>query len=285
MGSTTTDDDVGGVNDAREGEEGTTETAAATTTSMVPLSMMFRFYEPFDVALLVAGMVFSAAGGALFPAVNVAFGNLLDSTAVGDVGSQINAAVVAMEVVALLLGTSLTLGYWLTSWAAARAARNMRSACVKSMLAQDISFFESKKAGELATLMGATANDFQMGMSKKFAELIQSCFSMAGGFGVGFYFNAELSGIILSTVPLLGFATYFLIKAIQDQQKGNKEYESAGAVATETIGAIRMTNERSTTKTWRRIDSKLIWAERNATEQSKFGKRPSPALVCSHRCS
>ena len=43
-------------------------------------------------------------------------------------------------------------------------------------------------------------------------------------------------------MPLLGFATYFLIKAIQDQQKGNKEYESAGAVATETIGAIRMTN-------------------------------------------
>ena len=242
MGSTTTGDDVGGVNDAREGEEGTTEAVAATTTSMVPLLMMFRFYEPFDVALLVAGMVFSAVGGALFPAVNVAFGNLLDSTAVGDVGSQINAAVVAMEVVALLLGTSLTLGYWLTSWAAARAARNMRSACVKSMLAQDISFFESKKAGELATLMGATANDFQMGMSKKFAELIQSFFSMAGGFGVGFYFNAELSGIILSTVPLLGFATYFLIKAIQDQQKGNKEYESAGAVATETIGAIRMTN-------------------------------------------
>jgi len=235
-------DDVDSIaTDAREGEEGTRE-AAAAPAAMVPLSTLFRFYQPFDVALLVVGMVFAAVGGALFPAVNVAFGNLLDSTAVGDVGSQINAAVVAMEIVAVSLGTSLTLGYWLTSWAAARAARNMRSACVKSMLAQDISFFESKKAGELATLMGATVNDFQMGMSKKFAELIQSFFSMGGGFGVGFYFNAELSGIILSTVPLLGVATYFLIKAIQDQQKGNKEYESAGAVATETIGAIRVTN-------------------------------------------
>jgi len=235
-------DDVDSIaTDAREGEEGTRE-AAAAPAAMVPLSTLFRFYQPFDVALLVVGMVFAAVGGALFPAVNVAFGNMLDSTAVGDVGSQINAAVVAMEIVAVSLGTSLTLGYWLTSWAAARAARNMRSACVKSMLAQDISFFESKKAGELATLMGATVNDFQMGMSKKFAELIQSFFSMGGGFGVGFYFNAELSGIILSTVPLLGVATYFLIKAIQDQQNGNKEYESAGAVATETIGAIRVTN-------------------------------------------
>jgi len=240
--TTTGGDDVDSIaTDAREGEEGTRE-AAAAPAAMVPLSTLFRFYQPFDVALLVVGMVFAAVGGALFPAVNVAFGNLLDSTAVGDVGSQINAAVVAMEIVAVSLGTSLTLGYWLTSWAAARAARNMRSACVKSMLAQDISFFESKKAGELATLMGATVNDFQMGMSKKFAELIQSFFSMGGGFGVGFYFNAELSGIILSTVPLLGVATYFLIKAIQDQQKGNKEYESAGAVATETIGAIRVTN-------------------------------------------
>ena len=211
-------------------------------TEMVPLSMMFRFYEPVDMALLAAGALFSALGGALFPAVNVAFGNMLDSTAVGDVGSKINNAVIAMEIVAVSLGVSLTLGYWFTSWGAARAARNMRSAFVRAMLAQDINFFESKKAGEIATLTGATVNDFQTGMSKKFAELIQSGFSMAGGFGVGFYFNAELSGVILATVPLLGFATFFLIKSIQDMQKGNVEYESAAAVATETIGAIRVTN-------------------------------------------
>ncbi|ABO93894.1 ABC(ABCB) family transporter: multidrug (P-glycoprotein-like protein) (ABCB) [Ostreococcus lucimarinus CCE9901] len=209
---------------------------------MVPLSTMFRFYEPVDMALLAAGALFSALGGALFPAVNVAFGNMLDSTAVGDVGSKINNAVIAMEIVAVSLGVSLTLGYWFTSWGAARAARNMRSAFVRAMLAQDINFFESKKAGEIATLTGATVNDFQTGMSKKFAELIQSGFSMAGGFGVGFYFNAELSGVILATVPLLGFATFFLIKSIQDMQKGNVEYESAAAVATETIGAIRVTN-------------------------------------------
>jgi ATP-binding cassette subfamily B (MDR/TAP) protein 1 len=161
---------------------------------MVPLLSLFRFYEKEDLLLLVLGMMFSALGGALFPAVNVAFGNLLDSTAVGDVGGQINSAVVAMEIVAVSLGTSLTLGYWLTSWGAARASRNMRSAFVRSMLAQDIKFFESKKAGELSTLTAATVNDFQAGMSKKFAELVQSFFSMGGGFGVGFYFNAKLSG-------------------------------------------------------------------------------------------
>jgi len=209
---------------------------------MVPLLSLFRFYEKEDLLLLVLGMMFSALGGALFPAVNVAFGNLLDSTAVGDVEGKINSAVIAMEIVAVSLGTSLTLGYWLTSWGAARASRNMRSAFVRSMLAQDIKFFESKKAGELSTLTAATVNDFQAGMSKKFAELVQSFFSMGGGFGVGFYFNAKLSGVIIACVPLLGFATFFLIKAIQDQQKGNVEYESAGAVATETIGAIRVTN-------------------------------------------
>ena len=68
---------------------------------------MFRFYEPVDVALLAAGALFSALGGALFPAVNVAFGNMLDSTAVGDVGSKINNAVIAMEIVAVSLGVEL----------------------------------------------------------------------------------------------------------------------------------------------------------------------------------
>jgi hypothetical protein len=90
---------------------------------MVPLLSLFRFYEKEDLLLLVLGMMFSALGGALFPAVNVAFGNLLDSTAVGDVGGQINSAVVAMEIVAVSLGTSLTLGYWLTSWGAKHAKR------------------------------------------------------------------------------------------------------------------------------------------------------------------
>ena len=182
------------MNDAREGEEGTTETAAATTTSMVPLSMMFRFYEPFDVALLVAGMVFSARRRV---------GRTHARKPAGQHGGrgrrlQINAAVVAMEVVALLLGTSLTLGYWLMSGG---SARREISACVKSMLAQDIVSLRVKRR-ESRDAHGATANDFQMGMSKKFAELIQSCFSMAGGFGVALL-NAQLSGIILSTVPLL----------------------------------------------------------------------------------
>mmetsp|Transcript_9385 Transcript_9385/g.21148 ORF Transcript_9385/g.21148 Transcript_9385/m.21148 type:complete len:1404 (-) Transcript_9385:64-4275(-) len=215
---------------------------AKEAPKMVPLRALFRFYKPLDVALLVTGMLFAALGGALFPAVNVAFGRLLDSTAVGDVAGQIDSAVIAMEVVAVSLGVSLTLAYWLVSWASARASRNLRCAFVRSMLAQDIKFFESKKAGELATLTGATVQDFQLGMAKKFAELVQSFFSMGGGFGVGFYFSAELSGVILACVPLLGFATFFLIKSIQDQQKGNSEYESAAAVATETIGAIRVTN-------------------------------------------
>ena len=257
--------------DVGEGEgdaDATTRSASAAATPMASARSLFRFYGPTEYALLALGCVFSALGGALFPAVNVAFGNMLDSTAVGDVGSKINSAVIAMEIVAVSLGTSLTLGYWLTSWAAARAARNVRSAFVRSMLAQDIKFFESKKAGELATLTGATVNDFQVGLSKKFAELVQSFFSMGGGFGVGFYFNAKLSGVILSCVPLLGFATFFLIKAIQDMQKGNAEYESAGAVATETIGAIRVTNalnyQRVATK---RYQSNLGKAQRYGARQ------------------
>lgn len=233
--------------EAKEGNEANARDVNETIEKkekpkMIAFAALFRFYNAEDKWLLAAGCFFAALGGALFPAINVTFGNLLDSTAVGDVAGQINAAVIAMEIVALLLGVCLTLGYWFVAWASARASRNMRCAFVRSMLAQDIKFFESKQAGELATLTGATVQDFQLGMAKKFAELVQSIFSLSGGFGVGFYFNAELSGVILACVPLVGFATFFLIKSIQDLQKGNAEYEAAGAIATETIGAIRVTN-------------------------------------------
>ena len=73
---------------------------------------------------------------------------------------------------------------------------------------------DEAKAGELASYTAEKVNELQQGLSKKFAELVQAFFQMAGGFGVGFYFSWELSLVILATTPLLGFATMMLVKTV-----------------------------------------------------------------------
>ena len=125
---------------------------------MVPFSKLFRFYHPDDMTLLLVGAFFCAIGGASFPCINIAFGELLDSSAsLDDVAETTRRAVLFMIGVACILGLSLFLGFGLVSWAAVRGANNTRREYVKAMMAQDVAFFDAKKAGELSA---ATAERF-----------------------------------------------------------------------------------------------------------------------------
>ena len=53
-------------------------TAPPASSAMVPFSKLFRFYHPEDMTLLLVGAFFCAIGGASFPCINIAFGELLD---------------------------------------------------------------------------------------------------------------------------------------------------------------------------------------------------------------
>ena len=51
------------------------------TGPMVSFSQLFRFYDKGEMAMLAVGVFFCAVAGIAFPCINIAFGELLDSTA------------------------------------------------------------------------------------------------------------------------------------------------------------------------------------------------------------
>ena len=216
---------------------------AATNAPMVPLTQLFRFYGPAEKAMLAVGILFCMIGGVSFPCINIAFGELLDSTAsMSNIEETTRNAVLFMVGVALVLGVSLFLGLGLVSWAATRGASNVRRAYMQSMMAQDVAFFDAAKAGELSAATSEKVQILQNGTAKKLGELVQATFTGVGGLGVGFYFSWELSLVIMAGVPLLAGALYFLVKATTQLTAANPEYEKAGAVATESLNACRVTS-------------------------------------------
>ena len=243
-------------------------TAPPAPSAMVPFSKLFQFYHPEDMTLLLVGAFFCAIGGASFPCINIAFGELLDSSAsLDDVAETTRRAVLFMIGVACILGLSLFLGFGLVSWAAVRGANNTRREYVKAMMAQDVAFFDAKKAGELSAATAEKVQQLQNGTAKKLGELIQATFTGVGGLGVGFYFSWKLSLVILAGVPLLGLATYFLIRATTLLTQANPAYEKAGAIATESIGAARVTTAlNAQSAVARRYEANLGEAEAHATK-------------------
>lgn len=237
------------------------------SSPMVPFRALFRFYGPTEQLMLAFGLLCCAIGGASFPCINIAFGELLDSTAsMANVAETTRNAVFFMIGVACVLGTSLFLGFGLVSWAAVRGANNTRREYVKSLMAQDVRFFDNARAGELAAATSERCQELQNGTAKKLGEFVQAMFAGVGGIGVGFYFSWKLSLVILAGVPLLVLATWFLIKSTTRLQQANPAYEKAGAVATESIGAARVVaalNSQATAAS--RYESHLGEAEVHAT--------------------
>ena len=209
------------------------EKSSEADSPMVPFSRLFRFYGPTERLMLAFGLSCCAVGGAAFPCINIAFGELLDSTAsLANVEETTRNAVFFMIGVACVLGASLFLGFGFTSWAAVRGANNTRREYVKALMAQDVRFFDDAKAGELAAATSERCQELQNGTAKKLGEFVQAVFTGVGGIAVGFYFSWKLSLVILAGVPLLGLATWGLIKATTLLQQANPAYEKAGAVAT-----------------------------------------------------
>ena len=189
---------------------------AATNAPMVPLTQLFRFYGPAEKAMLAVGILFCMIGGVSFPCINIAFGELLDSTAsMSNIEETTRNAVLFMVGVALVLGVSLFLGLGLVSWAATRGASNVRRAYMQSMMAQDVAFFDAAKAGELSAATSEKVQILQNGTAKKLGELVQATFTGVGGLGVGFYFSWELSLVVMAGVALLAGALDFLVKATE----------------------------------------------------------------------
>ena len=169
------------------------------TGPMVSFSQLFRFYDKGEMAMLAVGLFFCAVAGIAFPCINIAFGELLDSTAsLSNVEETTKRAVLFMIGVASILGASLVTGMGLVAWAATRGANNIRRAYVKAMMAQDVRFFDDAKAGELSAATAEKVNEVQNGTAKKLGELVQALFTGVGGIGVGFYFSWQLSLVILA---------------------------------------------------------------------------------------
>ncbi|ODV91077.1 hypothetical protein CANCADRAFT_2792 [Tortispora caseinolytica NRRL Y-17796] len=121
-----------------------------------------------------------------------------------------------------------------------KAVDRIRHEYFKSILSQNIAFFDSFSTGEASLRLMTDANDLQEGMSEKLCLLIMSISSVFGGIALAFIRSWKLALMLLAVFVFI-FAVFFLVAGrVRKYSIAASEYDAkADEEAQEAISSIR----------------------------------------------
>ncbi|KAI1273612.1 multidrug/pheromone exporter, ABC superfamily [Xylaria sp. FL0933] len=215
--------------DGSTGEKDGAKNATPSRASRVFRSI-FRYFHllnyaeptPLDYALLVVGTISSIGAGIPFPILGILFGQLVDDlngatcAAEGNTGSQspeeyqaaINQKVI-LVVVAAVAQLALIYIYGVCwNMFGERLAHRLREKYFRSLLRQEVSFFDNLPAGEVSSRLSADINTIKNGTSEKVGVYLGVVSLFITSYIIAFIKGPKLAGILVSLVPAFLIMTF-----------------------------------------------------------------------------
>ena len=116
----------------------------------------------------------------------------------------------------------------------------LRTLVFQTLLRQDIQFFDSRDAGEIATRLWADVPPLEHALGEELAETLKNVVLVVGGTALLFYTSARLTLLMLLGLPPIALASSWLGRRVKsmaaDVQTAHGE---AGAAATEVLAGVR----------------------------------------------
>ncbi|XP_019100296.1 PREDICTED: ABC transporter B family member 11-like isoform X1 [Camelina sativa] len=266
-------------------------------TKTVPFYKLFAFADSFDVFLMICGSLGAIGNGVSIPLITLLFGDLIDSFGQNQNNKDIVDVVskVCLKFVYLALGTLgaafLPNHHWMlvlpsspivlsmflmflsmslinlssvaevACWmiTGERQAARIRSTYLKTILRQDIGFFDvDTNTGEVVGRMSGDTVLIQDAMGEKVGRFIQLLSTSVGGFVLAFIKGWLLTLIMSTSVPLnvMAGAAIALI-VTRTSSRGQAAYAKASTVVEQTIGSIRtvasFTGEKQATNSYKKL--------------------------------
>ncbi|XP_043688242.1 ABC transporter B family member 9-like [Telopea speciosissima] len=122
-----------------------------------------------------------------------------------------------------------------------RQAARIRALYLKTILRQDISFFDTETTtGEVIGRMSGDTILIQDAMGEKVGKFIQLMSTFVGGFAMAFTRGWRLTLVMLSCIPpLVVFGSLTAVFVSKMASRGQIAYAEAGNTVEQTVGAIR----------------------------------------------
>ncbi|KAK9413563.1 putative ABC multidrug transporter [Seiridium unicorne] len=226
-----------------------------------------------DVLLLFVGIFSAIAAGVPFPLIGIVFGQLLDNLnsatcAAGSVSdpeeyqSSVNSKV--LLVVYLAIAQFGCIYLYILSWNlfGNRLAHRLRAKYFRSLLRQEVSYFDKLPAGDVSSRLTSDINTIQQGTSEKVGVVLGVLSMFVTAYIVAFIKYAKLAGILVSLLPafmVMGvMGGHFIGKY---SALVSKHMAAAASVAQESLANIMVVQAfRANTRLEERFTNKLALA-------------------------
>ncbi|XP_076895976.1 ABC transporter B family member 21-like [Bidens hawaiensis] len=227
-----------GVEESNLGKESSTET--------VPFHKLFAFADVTDYMLMVVGTVCGMSNGVSMPLMTIIFGDLVNSFGQNiNNGNQVTALVakVSLKFLYLAIGSGIASFLQVSCWmiTGERQAARIRSLYLKTILRQDVSFFDKEtNTGEVVGRMSGDTVRIQDAMGEKVGKFIQLVAAFVGGFAMALCRGWLLTLVLLTTIPPMVISGGVMSVMIAKMAScGQTSYAKAANVVEQTIGSIR----------------------------------------------
>ncbi len=212
------------------------EPAVAPRASLRRLSPLFKE----EVGTLIGATALLLLGSLAALAYPQGIRIIVDgAVGVGDHFTVRNAAFV-MGGLALLQGVAVAGRAWLFSLAGERGVKRVREQLFRSLVSQEVAFFDGQRTGDLQSRLSSDTASLQGLLSSQLSMALRNVVQVIGALALLIYTSPKLTGVMLAVVPAVAFGAVYYGRKIRGlARKSQDALADAGHVAEESLSAIR----------------------------------------------
>ncbi len=189
------------------------------------------------LALGTACLALASGGSLVYPQAIRIF---MDEIAHGGGRELIDRAATWTALVFVVQGVATGFRYYLFTLAGERIVTRLRGQLYRSIIAQEIAFFDGRRTGELMSRLAADTQTLQSALSINVSMVLRSAAGAVGGLALLLYTSARLTLIMLVIVPPIAVSAVVVGRWVRRYaRRVSDALAEATHVAEETLGGVR----------------------------------------------
>jgi ATP-binding cassette subfamily B protein len=228
------------------------------STATLPLRRLLELARPELARLAVGTVCLLIAGGAslLYPqAIRI----IIDGAIAGGM-ETVNRAAVMMGAIFVVQGIAVAGRFYLFNVAGERIVTHLRQQLYRSIIAQEIAFFDQRRTGELISRLASDTTVLQNTASVNLAIGLRALVVAVGGLVLLAVTSSRLTVVMLAIVPPIAIGSVVIGRRISKlSRRAQDALAKASEVAEETIAGIRTVQSFTREVSEARRYSQAVW--------------------------
>lgn len=182
--------------------------------------------------------------------------------------------------VALLVGLTSSLRFFLVSWIGERVVTDLRSAVFDHVIGQSPAFFEKNRTGEIQSRLTTDTTLIKTVVGSTVSIALRNAFTLVGAISMLIYTSATLSGLVLLAIPAIAFPLLLFGRLVRRlSRKSQDTLADTNVFAGEALSFIQTVQAFTHEAADRRRYREVVEAAFQAARQRMVARAILTALV------